>query len=169
LEVTKIYMDMDGVLAWFDKGVADLCGISPQNQDDPHTQEDIDRLWDAVRKVPHFYDRLEIMPGSEEMFRILMERYPDRCEILTGVPRPSRQIADASEDKVRWMRRLLSPTIPVHTVLRKEKIDYCQGPGTILIDDLGSTIRKWRKAGGTGVLHVSPEQTLRELKELGVL
>ena len=52
---------------------------------------------------------------------------------------------------------------------RKEKQDYCKGPEDILIDDREKTIREWRDQGGTGILYVSPEKTLKELEELGLL
>lgn len=39
----------------------------------------------------------------------------------------------------------------------------------ILIDDREKTIREWREKGGTGILHVSAEETLAELKRLGLL
>ena len=39
----------------------------------------------------------------------------------------------------------------------------------VLIDDLQKNIDEWTAAGGTGILHVSAEQTLKELKDLGLL
>ena len=32
MEVSRIYFDMDGVLADFDRGVRDLCGLEPVDQ-----------------------------------------------------------------------------------------------------------------------------------------
>ena len=64
MEVKKIYLDMDGVLADFDKGVWKLCGMKtlPQNgKRDPHHD---DLMWEAIRKVDHFYDKLKLMPGA---------------------------------------------------------------------------------------------------------
>lgn len=51
----------------------------------------------------------------------------------------------------------------------KHKQLFCTGAGSILIDDREKTIREWREAGGTGILHVSAEKTRTELKRLGVL
>ena len=56
----------------------------------------------------------------------------------------------------------------VNICLRAEKILKCTGPETVLIDDLKKNIDEWREAGGTGILHVSAEQTLKELRELGL-
>jgi len=169
MTVSKIYFDMDGVLADFDKGVNELCHMKATSQNKNPDKEYDDLMWEAIRKIDHFYDRLDLMPGAKEMFDLLYVKYGDKCEILTGIPRKDRGIDTAAEDKVAWTRRMLSGTIKIHTVFRKEKKEYCTGPETILIDDQERTVREWREGGGTAVLHISPEQTTEELKKLGVL
>jgi hypothetical protein len=169
MTVSKIYFDMDGVLADFDKGVNELCHMKATSQNKQADEKYDDLMWEEIRKIDHFYDRLDLMPGAKEMFDLLYGKYGDKCEILTGIPRESRGIVTAAEDKVAWTRRMLSWTIKIHTVSRKEKKEYCTGPETILIDDREQTILEWREGGGTAVLHISPEQTTEELKKLGVL
>ena len=68
MEVNKIYLDMDGVLADFDRGVRELCGLEPIDQM-VATKEDNDRLWAAVARVDHYYGRLELKPGADIMLR----------------------------------------------------------------------------------------------------
>ena len=166
--VKKIYFDMDGVLANFDRGIMELCRLEPQNQEtaDPAADE---IMWAAVRDVDHFYDRLELMPGAEDMFRMLFDKYGGCCEILTGIPKPRHGILTAGEDKTRWVRRLLSTDIPVHIVYKEEKKNYCTGSDCILIDDYSRNIKEWEKNGGTGILHRSAEETIMKLKELAIL
>ena len=67
MEVKKIYFDMDGVLADFDRGIRELCGVEPIDQD---VAGDDDRIIirENARKIPHYYARLELMPGAKEMF-----------------------------------------------------------------------------------------------------
>ena len=36
MEVEKIYFDMDGVLADFERGVREICGIEPPDQNAKH-------------------------------------------------------------------------------------------------------------------------------------
>ena len=94
MKVKKIYFDMDGVLADFDRGIIELCGLEPYSQNekwDPSFAERDDRMWAAIRDAGHFYDRLELLPGAEEMFRRVWAKYGKRCEILTGIPRASRE------------------------------------------------------------------------------
>ena len=126
-------------------------------------------MWDRIRKVDHFYDRLEPMPGAKEIFNAVYGVYGKRCEILTGIPKEKRGIVTAAEDKRNWMRRVLSDKVTVNVCLRAEKILKCTGPEAVLIDDLEKNIQEWKAAGGTGILHESAEQTMRELRELGIL
>ena len=39
---------------------------------------------------------------------------------------------------------------------------------SILIDDRPSNIDQWRSQGGIGILHVSAEDTIQQLKKLGL-
>ena len=73
---------MDGVLADFGGGVAELAGFAMCHGQGESPEED-DMMWEAVRHVDHFYDRLEPLPGSLELFRELHGRYGDRCAVLT--------------------------------------------------------------------------------------
>ena len=64
MDVEKIYFDMDSVLADFERGVRELCGMTPPSQDGAKNAKADDEMWDRIRKVDHFYDRLEMMQGS---------------------------------------------------------------------------------------------------------
>ena len=57
----------------------------------------------------------------------------------------------------------------MNIVFREEKPQYCTGPGCILIDDMQRNIRDWNAMGGTGIVHVSAEETIEKLKEMGVI
>ena len=93
----------------------------------------------------------------------------NKCEILTGIPKPKRGITCAGEDKIKWVRRLLSKDIVVNIVLREEKPQFCKGEGCILIDDMERNIRDWNAEGGTGIVHVTAEETLSILREKGII
>ena len=64
---------------------------------------------------------------------------------------------------------MLSDTVKVNAVCRKHKQNYCKGPESVLIDDREKTIREWRELGGTGILYVNAEETIKKLEELGLL
>ena len=159
---------MDGVLADFDRGVIELAKGKPRNQLHSTTEED-KRLWDAVRRVDHFYDKLELMDSAKELFDLVYNKYHDKCEILTGIPKPHKNILNAAEDKIAWMHRMLSKDIVVNIVYKEQKKNYCTGPLCILIDDLETNINEWRKLVGTGILHKNAKDIINELKKLNIL
>ena len=159
---------MDGVLADFDRGIKELCGLPPRNQEIEDPKAD-DRMWDGIQKAEHFYDHLELMPGAKEMFRLLYDKYGNCCEILTGIPKAKRNIPDARDDKIKWVRRMLSEEIRIHIVYKEEKKQYCTGKGCILIDDYSQNIKEWEACGGTGILFTGANETIRTLRSIGVL
>ncbi len=169
MEKIRVYIDMDGVLADFDRGVREICHMEPQSQNGKRSLKADDMMWEAIRGTDHFYDRLNLIPGAKEMFDKILEKYGDQCEILTGIPREERGIVTAAQDKINWTHRMLSESVKVNTVCRKHKLQYCTGPESVLIDDRKKTILEWRELGGTGILHVNPEKTLKELKQLKLL
>lgn len=164
----KIYFDMDNVLADFDKGIVELCGLPPRDMENPDPVIE-DKMWNAIRKIEHFYDRLDLVPGAEALFRLLNEQYSGNCEILTGIPKAKRGIVTAGEDKIRWMRRMLSETIPVNIVYKEEKKNYCTGKHCILIDDYSRNIQEWEACGGTGILFKNASDTIVQLRRMGIL
>lgn len=163
MKIKKIYFDMDGVLADFNRGVKELCGIEPPCQSNK-TEADDDIMWEAVKNVEHFYDRLELMPGALEMFKELNGKYD--VEILSGIPKPRRGILTSGEDKISWAHRLLSRELKVNIVFREEKKNYVTGKDCILIDDLPKNIKEWNENGGTGILFISAKETLDEINRI---
>lgn len=121
--VNKIYFDLDGVLADFDRGVEELAGFD-RNGADANSNVQDDEMWKAIAKVPNFYDKLELMTGGKKLFDTLYQIYGERVEILTGIPKPKRNITTAAEDKINWVHRILGTEIKVNTVFREEKKDY---------------------------------------------
>ena len=167
--IEKIYFDMDGVLADFDGGVTRLCGLKPLVQGKHRSKEEGNLMWEKIREVEHFYDRLEPMPGAVDLFNEIYGKYGDKCEILTGIPKPKRGILTAGEDKIAWAHRILSPTLKVNIVYREEKKNFCIGKDSILIDDLKSNIDDWVSYGGTGIHHISAKDTRLKLREKNLL
>ena len=168
IELDKIYLDMDGVLADFERGVRELCNFEAEKTQDEDPVRD-ELMWAEIKKIDHFYSKLEPLPGAKELFDLIYGKYGEKCEILTGIPKARRGIKHSAEDKTEWVRRILSETVKVNTVFKAEKKNFVAGKGSVLIDDLEKTIIEWRESGGTGILHTDPESTLAQLKELGLL
>ena len=167
--VEKIYFDMDGVLANFDEGVRTFTDLEPMPQGPDRAPEYDDQLWAGVRATPNFYDRLDPIQGTIDLFNLLKEKYPGRVEILTGIPKPKRNVVTAAEDKRNWVRRFLGDDVVVHTVIRKDKPNCCRGRESILIDDYSANTDAWKKEGGTAILFTTARDAEEQLKQLGIL
>lgn len=168
MKITKVYFDMDGVLADFDRGLIELCKLQPLDQA-TKTEEDDDRMWAGVKAAGHFYDKLEFMPGAKEMFDTIRDKYGLGVEILSGIPKPRRGIETAGEDKISWAHRLLAEDLKVNIVYREEKKNYVTGPDCVLIDDLEKNINEWEQCGGTGILFTSAADVIKRINELEAL
>ncbi|MCD8295235.1 MAG: hypothetical protein LUE27_08350 [Clostridia bacterium] len=162
-----VYFDMDNVLAAFQKGVKDMCGMEIHDQEHQTKEEEL-AMWAAARGISHFYDRLEMMPGAKEMFDYAYTRLgPEGCRILSAAPKAKHGIITAAEDKIAWSKRLLAPDVVVHIVYSKhEKKPFCQGKDCILVDDLASNIAEWNEAGGKGILFTDAGRALEELQKI---
>jgi len=168
INVEKIYLDMDGVLANFDKGVIDLLGLTPLVQG-ASTKEENDILWKHVAKYGHFYNDLEICDDALKLFLLLIGKYGKKVEILSAIPKKERGVIYAKEDKINWFRRNFSKNTRINIVLRKEKSKFCKGKEYILIDDFFKTTNEWEKLGGTAICHKNFDDTVKQLKERGIL
>lgn len=167
-EVEKIYIDLDQTAADFEGGVRKLTSLKDFKAGES-TEEQDNLMWEEIRKVDNFYDKLEPLPGVKKLFDDLVEVYGDKVEILTAIPKPKRGILTAEEDKIRWVRRELSKNVKINIVYSGEKKKFCKGKGYVLIDDLKSNNNQWKSYGGTDILFTNSNDVRRKLKELGIL
>lgn len=143
MKIEKIYIDMDGVLADFDRWKDERAKTDPRVLDDK-------TLWDAVKEVPHFYATLEPMP---EAF-ILMDYLRGLnvpLAILTALPRRS-SIPEAEQDKADWVKRHIG-NIEFNVgpyAIDKQRLSR---PGHVLIDDNEKNIAQWNAKGGTAIFY----------------
>ncbi|NBF41055.1 MAG: hypothetical protein GVY14_11625 [Spirochaetes bacterium] len=170
-----IFVDLDGVLADFDRAVEEITGLPPSQQT-PRA------MWPRLAGTRDFYANIPWMPDGPELW--------DRVEplnpvVLTGLPRGNW----AKPQKLEWCRRELGPEVPVIACMSREKSEKARewldthpaeaGPGgeqspggarrvPLLIDDRASTREPWEAAGGVFIHHTSAEGSIRSLEELGL-
>lgn len=157
----KIYVDMDGVLADFDRHHHAVFGWRPERGVGNQTYRDVD--WRAVRQRKNFY--LDIPPMWDAP---VLWDYVKRYEptILTGVP---VSVPESPDNKRAWVRlqKFLGRDVPVICCESARKSEFCD-PGAILIDDWPKYQNRWEAAGGRWITHTSASQTIEQLQELGL-
>lgn len=148
----RLFLDLDGVLADFDRGVVAVTGRRPEAL--PMTA-----MWRALSRHPDFFGTLEFMHDAQELWASCA---PHRPTILTGLPLGSW----APAQKTRWVARMLGADVPVITCMARDKARY-GGPGTVLVDDRAKARAPWEAAGGTFILHTSAADSIAALAALG--
>lgn len=156
--LVTIYLDMDGVLVNFDKKFQEHF---------PGVHEDDDWLWEDLYKVcPDIYLTAEPMPDMNELLKyVWMFGYK---KILTAIPK-RWSWPKVTDHKRQWIARHI-PSIP-HTEVcfgpyAEDKQYHCKGSHDVLIDDKERNILQWRARGGTGILHTSAADTIKQLGKL---
>lgn len=155
----QIYLDLDGVFADFFTFSRYLLGF------DYHENPKL--FWEKVSKVPRFFQTLNKMDGSQEIYELVRDFKP---KILTALPILTGELITAPEDKRVWVHNHISPELEVITTknwsYKKEYAVGDDGCPNILVDDSYRNIVDWQVNGGVGVYHTSVSGTVRELKNL---
>lgn len=156
----EILLDLDGVFADFYGRAAELLGH-------PYKSTPPAEAWAVLEQVPHLFRDLAMLADGRTLWHALQSS-PVRKRVLTALPMPTGHLITADPDKRLWVARQLSTTLPVTTTeCGLAKASHAH-PRRVLIDDLERNINAWRAAGGIGILHVSTDDTLKQLNALGV-
>lgn len=156
--VGRLFLDMDGVLADFDKRAAEVFGMPPREFEALHGEA---KFWDLLYATPDFFATFDMMPDAPLLWGRTKHLSPT---ILTGLPRGNWAVGQ----KQRWIAAKLGPDVPVITCFASEKAKFC-APGDVLVDDRPKYADRWRAAGGTFVVHTSAAASLLELERIGML
>ena len=161
-----IYLDMDGVVADFDKRFEELSGMLPQSYVDKNGLKAFWDLIDEKHKVA-FWRGIELMPGAEQLVRYV-EQHP--FEMLTAPSIKKQSVIGKSlwvKDKVGTLYSS-KPKVTYRSAKQKHTVKPNLTKFDILIDDKGSTIDSWNAAGGTAILYQNAGQVINDLKKLGL-
>lgn len=152
-----LFVDMDGVLADFDRGIYELCGKRPHAMEKKEVWATIHKQYDQGK---FFFKHLPLMADALELWSNL-ELYNPIILTATGHSIPTAEL------EKKWWANLHFPKTMVLTVEDgADKVKFVQTrPQAILIDDRSKAIDPWIEAGGIGILHTSANQTLKELVE----
>jgi hypothetical protein len=155
-----LYIDLDGVLADFDKAAGALMGT-----DNIYKYEFIwgaNKFWKKLNVDEEFFATLE---PTWDCFNLLNPVDHLEPVILTALPRDNAERVDAQKRK--WVLEHLGD-YEVITCQTKDKPNYC-APGSILIDDRAINRDAWVAKGGTYIIHTTAERTIGTLRALGII
>ena len=161
-----IYLDMDGVVANFDKRFEDLSGMPPNEFVLKYGKNAFWDLIDEKHKVA-FWRGIEIMPGAERLVNYVAQ-YP--FEMLTAPSIKKQSIIGKGlwiKDKVGTLYST-KPKVTYRSAKQKHTVKPNLTKFDILIDDKSSTIDNWNNAGGTGIFYQNASQVINDLKKLGL-
>ena len=156
--ITKIFVDMDGVLADFIQGVE-----GPKYLNGPFDKQSYyDNRKIELSDAGLFFD----LPPMSDMQTLVdyVKGTGIDWEILSCSGEQNRD--KVAKDKFKWIRKHVDIDVLVTCTLKgKEKAIYAR-PGHVLIDDKQSNIKAWQDAGGYGILHIDAKTTIDHLNKL---
>jgi 5'-nucleotidase len=151
----QIYLDLDGVMADFDRHFFDLFGMKSEGLDDA-------TLWRKINGYGKFFSELPLCVGAMDFFESIRPRNPI---ILTACPKTNYQVA--AMQKREWVQTTLGTDVHVIPMLGgKNKALFMHKKGDILIDDFEKNCVSWREHGGEAILHRDFERTMKQLEQI---
>jgi hypothetical protein len=157
--IEKIYLDMDGVIADFNKKFRQLYNIAPHEADDYKTFDSFFGQFIESRE----FAKLDLMPDTMMLIEYL-KALSIPTEILSSTSSEKRD-AVIREQKLEWLKNhgIDFPAILVPG--KRHKKNYSNAE-SLLIDDTEQNINQWREAGGVAIHHKDVISTLNILKGL---
>jgi hypothetical protein len=145
-KITKIYLDMDGVIADFNKKYKEMFSVEPKVAEKDKKFEPFFNEFIAKES----FAKLELMPDAINLMNYLRNTGIP-IEILSSTS-SERRDAQIRPQKMKWLKdhQIEFPVILVQGAHLKQK--YAT-PDSLLIDDTSKNIDEWRRAGGIGILY----------------
>ena len=158
---TKIYLDMDGVLANFFHEYAKLAGVeSGDYRSIPKASQD-----PALEKMvgTDFFGTLPKFPTTDALVKLAV-KYAGSYHICSSPLR--NDFRNSAYWKKIWIMANLKPQPQsIEITSNKELHAVSNGVPNVLIDDRGENIRRWTAAGGIGIKYQADEDSLTKVAD----
>ena len=157
---SKVYVDMDGVLADFFGEWQKLIGS------DWRKVKDIEPALQKIRDKDNFWLDLPLLPQAKNLLGVI-KKVKGSYTILSS---PLPNDPNSEPHKREWIKKNLDFFPPENVIITHDKPKYAtnsDGTPNILIDDFGKNIASWEAAGGEGFKHKDHkfERTAKAIKQ----
>jgi hypothetical protein len=165
-KVTRIYLDMDGVIAGFDDQ------FKKYNKEGYDFKEFIreygaNKAWDIINKGKEdFWAGMSWNPGGKQLYDSVVKLADEKGFEVWILSSPGLDPnGDAKRGKNKWLDKYTN--IPQdRRVFKQAKDKHTEAkPGYMLIDDMGKNVSEFINAGGTGIKN-NPEDSTEAIKKL---
>jgi len=156
LKLSVIYLDLDGVIANFEKRYAELFGEVPERERRKDFRGNFGKFIDDNN-----FATLELMPNAMDLVNYL-RMAPVPTHILSSTASPETHEA-VKKQKLIWLQTHGITFNPILVPGKKHKQEYAKSDA-LIIDDTQSVIDDFRIKGGHAIWHKDVPTTLAMLK-----
>ena len=152
-KIEKIYLDLDGVVADFNRRYIELFHIDP-------------KLAEKNQKFDHYFE--DFIQGQNFATLPLMPNAMDLVQFLKSLPIPTVILSstaneekweEISKQKREWLERNGINFRAIFVPGKKFK-KYYASPSSLIIDDTESIIDDWREKGGPAIWYKDHHTTM---------
>lgn len=158
----KIYLDMDGVIADFEAQYVKLFGERPTEVQ--RRNKEFYQYWSTFVEGGNF-EKLPTHAGGSELLHAIKTEFKDcPVEILSssGGQKYHDEVAQQKRD---WLKKH-NINYHANVVPGGSKKAQFANSDSVLIDDTYRNIKRFREAGGYGILHSNVNVTLNQLRQI---
>jgi hypothetical protein len=157
-KITKIYLDLDGVIADFNKKYKEMFDVYPKKAE---KDKNFDKFFTEFIDKQAFVT-LDLMPNAINLVSYLRQTGIP-VEILSSTA-SERRDSQIRPQKMKWLsdHQIEFPAILVPGAYLKKEFAL---PTAILIDDTEKNIIQWQEAGGIGILYKDYDSCVAILQE----
>jgi 5'(3')-deoxyribonucleotidase len=174
----QIYLDMDGVLADFNKGARKayehyhkIVGLYSDMKTTKYKEKLRQDLIDNIKDTKDFWLNLDWEPNGQALWSFIKSNI-DKSNIAVLTAPLDQDEKRCCRDKFVWITKKLGGIPKQRFICAHDKWNYVgkfnSSYKQILIDDRKDNIDKWNNSGGIGILHNSQNlnDTIKNLEQI---